>query len=328
MTAATTTAWRFMGRFSVARRAGGVITSGCGRRSRGTVPPMAAKIAFIGAGSFGFTRGLVRDLLTFPLLRGRDALPDGHRPRAARRSSSGPCETHRRRRATTRPRSTATTDRREALEGRRRRALHHPGRRRATSGGTTSRSRRSTGGHQRRRHPRRLGHLPRPAHHPRDARHLPRHGASCAPTPSCSTTPTPWPCSAGPCSGETDRSRSPACATACRARRRCWPTGSARRRARSTTSARASTTSPGTSSSSGRARTPTRCIRARRWSGPKIYKQEMVRNEMFLAPGLLRHRVQRPQLRVQLVVPQAARPDREVLHARHRLEPRASTPTS
>ncbi len=28
-----------------------------------------AKIAFIGAGSFGFTRGLVRDLLTFPLLR-------------------------------------------------------------------------------------------------------------------------------------------------------------------------------------------------------------------------------------------------------------------
>jgi alpha-galactosidase len=28
-----------------------------------------AKIAFIGAGSFGFTRGLVRDVLTFPLLR-------------------------------------------------------------------------------------------------------------------------------------------------------------------------------------------------------------------------------------------------------------------
>ena len=27
------------------------------------------KIAFIGAGSLGFTRGLVRDLLTFPLLR-------------------------------------------------------------------------------------------------------------------------------------------------------------------------------------------------------------------------------------------------------------------
>ena len=26
------------------------------------------KIAFIGAGSLGFTRGLVRDILTFPLL--------------------------------------------------------------------------------------------------------------------------------------------------------------------------------------------------------------------------------------------------------------------
>ena len=39
-------------------------------------------------------------------------------------------------------------------------------------------------------------------------------------------------------------------------------------------------------------------------------------------PGLLRHRVQRPQLGIQLVVPQAPRPDREVLHPRHRLEPR------
>ena len=27
------------------------------------------KIAFIGAGSLGFTRGLVRDILTFPLLK-------------------------------------------------------------------------------------------------------------------------------------------------------------------------------------------------------------------------------------------------------------------
>jgi len=30
------------------------------------------KIAFIGAGSFGFTRGLVRDLLTFPILKGAE----------------------------------------------------------------------------------------------------------------------------------------------------------------------------------------------------------------------------------------------------------------
>src|SRR5438034_5906269 len=29
---------------------------------------MARKITFIGAGSFGFTRGLIRDLLTFPAL--------------------------------------------------------------------------------------------------------------------------------------------------------------------------------------------------------------------------------------------------------------------
>ena len=31
--------------------------------------PISKKIAFIGAGSFGFTRGLVRDILTFPALR-------------------------------------------------------------------------------------------------------------------------------------------------------------------------------------------------------------------------------------------------------------------
>ena len=46
------------------------------------------------------------------------------------------------------------------------------------------------------------------------------------------------------------------------------------------------------------------------------------------APRLLRHRVQRPQLRVQRLVPQAPGPDREVLHPRHRLEPRRATPTS
>ena len=40
------------------------------------------KIVFIGAGSFGFTRGLVRDLLTFPLLKGAEiALVDINRPR-------------------------------------------------------------------------------------------------------------------------------------------------------------------------------------------------------------------------------------------------------
>ena len=30
---------------------------------------MTVQVTFIGAGSLGFTRGLVRDILTFPLLR-------------------------------------------------------------------------------------------------------------------------------------------------------------------------------------------------------------------------------------------------------------------
>ncbi len=42
-----------------------------------------AKITFIGAGSFGFTRSLVRDVLTFPLLRDATISFDGHRPGAA-----------------------------------------------------------------------------------------------------------------------------------------------------------------------------------------------------------------------------------------------------
>ena len=40
--------------------------------------------------------------------------------------------------------------------------------------------------------------LPRPAHDPGAGRHRPRHGASCARTPSCSTTPTRWPPAAWP----------------------------------------------------------------------------------------------------------------------------------
>jgi len=74
-----------------------------------------AKIVFIGAGSFGFTRGLVRDILTFPLLEGAEiALVDINRERLnfARRAcekivrmGSYPATV------------TATTDRREALKG-------------------------------------------------------------------------------------------------------------------------------------------------------------------------------------------------------------------
>ena len=74
-----------------------------------------AKIVFIGAGSFGFTRGLVRDLLTFPLLEGAEiALVDINKQRLdfARRACEKivamggyPAKV------------TATTDRREVLKG-------------------------------------------------------------------------------------------------------------------------------------------------------------------------------------------------------------------
>ena len=73
------------------------------------------KIVFIGAGSFGFTRGLVRDLLTFPLLEGAEiALVDINKQRLdfAKRAcekiiaqGNYPAKV------------TATTDRREVLKG-------------------------------------------------------------------------------------------------------------------------------------------------------------------------------------------------------------------
>ena len=74
-----------------------------------------AKIVFIGAGSFGFTRGLVRDILTFPLLEGSEiALVDINKERLnfARRAcekivgmGNYPATV------------TATTERREVLKG-------------------------------------------------------------------------------------------------------------------------------------------------------------------------------------------------------------------
>ncbi|MDR1600303.1 MAG: alpha-glucosidase/alpha-galactosidase [Oscillospiraceae bacterium] len=73
------------------------------------------KIAFIGAGSFGFTRSLVRDLLTFPAMRDAtialmdiDPVPLGHIRRACQRiidEGQYPAKL------------IATLDRREALEG-------------------------------------------------------------------------------------------------------------------------------------------------------------------------------------------------------------------
>jgi len=76
---------------------------------------MARKIVFIGAGSLGFTRGLVRDLMTFPLLQDAHiALVDIHEGRLemARQCCQKIIE------AGNYPATlSATTDRRQALEG-------------------------------------------------------------------------------------------------------------------------------------------------------------------------------------------------------------------
>ncbi len=74
-----------------------------------------AKIVFIGAGSLGFTRGLVRDLLTFPLLRDAHiALVDINKERLsfAKRACEKIVAMGR-----YPAKVTATTDRREALKG-------------------------------------------------------------------------------------------------------------------------------------------------------------------------------------------------------------------
>ena len=73
------------------------------------------KIAFIGAGSFGFTRGLVRDILTFPLLRDAElALMDidDERLEFAQRAVQRIVDESK-----AGARVTATKNRREALEG-------------------------------------------------------------------------------------------------------------------------------------------------------------------------------------------------------------------
>ena len=74
-----------------------------------------ARIAFIGAGSLGFTRGLVRDILTFPLLEGSTlALMDVSRERLefARRAVQSIVD-----RSNCPAKVEATMDRREALKG-------------------------------------------------------------------------------------------------------------------------------------------------------------------------------------------------------------------
>ena len=74
-----------------------------------------AKIVFIGAGSVGFTRGLVRDILTFPLMRNAEiALVDINKQRLeyARRTCAKIVEL-----GNYPAKITATTDRREVLKG-------------------------------------------------------------------------------------------------------------------------------------------------------------------------------------------------------------------
>ena len=74
-----------------------------------------ARVVFIGAGSLGFTRGLVRDLLTFPLLRNAEiALVDINRERLnfARRACQKIVDLGK-----YPARVIATTDRREVLKG-------------------------------------------------------------------------------------------------------------------------------------------------------------------------------------------------------------------
>ena len=55
---------------------------------------------------------------------------------------------------------------------------------------------------------------------------------------------------------------------------------------------------------------------------PEVYNEEHGAQRDVPGAGLLCHRIQRAQFGIQLVVPQAPGPDRKVLHARHRLEPR------
>jgi alpha-galactosidase len=74
-----------------------------------------AKVVFIGAGSFGFTRGLVRDLLTYPLLENAEiALVDINKQRLnfARRACQKIID-----QGNYPAKLTATTDRREVLKG-------------------------------------------------------------------------------------------------------------------------------------------------------------------------------------------------------------------
>ena len=132
------------------------------------------KIAFIGAGSLGFTRGLVRDVLTFPLLQ--DATLslmdiDPERLEFARKSVQRIIDMGK-----YPARVTATLDRVEALRRCRYRPGHHPV---WQHRGLALRHRDPQavwGGYQRRGYARTVRDLPRLAHHPGDAGYRQGHG--------------------------------------------------------------------------------------------------------------------------------------------------------
>ncbi len=147
------------------------------------------KIAFVGAGSLGFTRGLVIDMMSWPdLAESTISLIDVNEKRL-----------HYAERAVNRimevgkypAKVQATTDRKQGLED-------------ADIVITTILAHGVDGFRPEieipmkygvdfncRRQLRHRRHLPRAAHHPHDARHLPGHGEGTPPKPSCSTTPTP-----------------------------------------------------------------------------------------------------------------------------------------
>ena len=181
------------------------------------------KIAFIGAGSLGFTSELVRDILTFPLLKDATISLMDIDPERLEFAKTAVTKTVTE--GNYPAKVDATLNRAEALKGADVVLTDHPGGQHGCLAARYRDPQEVRRRYQCRRHARAVRHFPRPAHDHPDAGHRPRHGEAIAPTPYCSTTPTPWRCCAAPCSGALYH-RPPGCATACRARRRCWRTGS------------------------------------------------------------------------------------------------------
>jgi hypothetical protein len=214
------------------------------------------KITFIGAGSFGFTRTLVRDLLTFPLLEGATiCLMDisADRLESSRRAVQRIVDEGKY------PATVVTTlDRVEALKG-------------ADYVIVTILAGCDRGLAARHRDPKKYGvdmnvgdtrgpsrHLPRAAHDPGDDGDRPRHGALLPARADAQLHQPDGDALPRDCPRD-EHHRDRASVTACRVRRRCWPKwiGAPMAEIRPTP-APASTTWPGISNTSGRAKTPTR----------------------------------------------------------------------